>query len=351
MKKRIAFFLGSMGTGGAERVISILSNDYAKRGWTVDICVLLKNEVAYSLDDRIKIWDMSGDESLSRIQKAPYWLKKIREYVRSKNPDTVVSFAARINVLVLMSCYGLNTKIVVSERNDPKFDGRGFFTRTLTKVLYPHAYCVVFQTKRVQSYFCKKIQSKSCIIPNPIEVKTSSFNPVQTKIVTVGSLKEQKNHKMLINAFNMVLQTHPNMELYIYGEGSYRKATENCIDELGLSSKVHLMGNSTNVHEEIMDSVLFVLSSDYEGLSNALLEAMVMGLPCISTNCAGSDEYIIDGNNGILVPVGDELCMTQAINTMLDNKKLRNSCAENAKKIVDIVGKEAVLDKWRQVIE
>ena len=350
MNKRVAFFLGTMGTGGAERVISIISNEYAKRGWDSDICVLLKNEVAYELHTSTRVIDYTG-VGQSRIKRAPYWLKCIRQYVKKNNPDVIVSFAARINVLVMLACIGLKTKIVVSERNDPKSDGRGVPTRILTRLLYPHASCVVFQTERVRSYFGSRIQGNSRVIPNPIDISILAHDTDPTKIVTVGSLKEQKNHKMLIQAFGMLHESHPEMKLYIYGEGYYRPQTEAEIQKLELSKFVLLMGDSQRVHEDISDACFFVLSSDYEGLSNALLEAMCMGLPCISTDCAGSDEYIDDGENGLLTPVGDVVSFQKAMLRFIEDDQLREKCGKNAKKVKDRVGIESALNQWEEVIE
>ena len=351
MNNRVVFFLGSMGSGGAERVVSIIANDYAVRGWSVDICILLKKEVSYQLNPTINVIDMTGKENASRIKRSPAWIRKIRRYIIETNPATIVSFVARINLLVLLACAGMEKRIIISERNDPQFDGRGFLIRFFCSVLYPHAECIVFQTKRVKSYFSNAIQKKGRIIPNPIDVTVSATNTDVHKLVTVGSLKEQKNHRMLINAFKSVLKVHPEMELYIYGEGYYREETEKIIRNLGLQSKVHLCGNRANVHEAIRDALIFILSSDYEGLSNALLEAMVIGLPCISTRCAGSDEYIIDKQNGLLVDVGDEKGMTKAIISLIEDEKKRKELAVEAKKVINDVGKETALRLWREVIE
>ena len=291
MGRKIAFILGSMGRGGAERVISIISRDYAERGWDTDICLLLKNEVCYNLADTTRILDLSG-KGESRLRRAPYWLSSIRRYVKEEKPDVVVSFAARINVIVMLACLGTKTKIVLSERNDPKCDGRDPVTILLTRLLYPHSEGIVFQTARAKSCFGRKIQKKGVIIPNPIEVQVCAKDTDIHKIVNVGSLKPQKNHELLINAFSDLSDKYPHMQLYIYGEGQLRTRLEEHIKRLGMQDKIHLPGACSDVHDQIKNAAMFVLSSDYEGLSNALLEAMMMGLPCISTNCSSLPEII-----------------------------------------------------------
>lgn len=348
--KKIVFVLGSLGRGGAERVISILSRDYAEKGWETSICLLLSNRVDYSIHESTKICDFSGGNG-SRLKKLPYWLKSIRSYVKKEKPDVVVSFAARINVIVQIACLGLNQRIILSERNDPQYDGRGFITKSLTNILYPHASAIVFQTNRVKKQFGKKIQKKGVVIPNPIDVSVHTENTNIDKIVSVGRLTTQKNQKMLINAFADLLKVFPSKELWIYGDGELRKELEQQITSLGIEGKVHLPGNIPDIHEQIKDAALFVLSSDYEGLSNALLEAIVMGLPCISTNCAGADEYIIDHKNGLLVQVGDENGLSNAMIELFENNALREKCAQNAQQINDKITKHHVLELWHEAID
>lgn len=350
MKRKIMFVIGSLGRGGAERVISILSGEYAKQGWNVMVCMLLTNTVGYHIDDSIEIIDMSGTTE-SRIKRVPYWVKSIRSFVKKENPDVIVSFAARINVITMISCIGLNKKIIVSERNDPQYDGRGIITKILTKILYPFANTVVFQTQRVMSYFDRRIQNKAQIIPNPINVPVYSDNTKLNKIVTVGSLKPQKNQMLLLKSFKIVLEKYPEMTLTIYGEGACRDKLEEYIQIQDMQKNVFLPGEMDMVHEEIKDALMFVLPSDYEGLSNALLEAMMMGLPCISTNCAGSDEYILNGENGLLVQVGDREKLAEAIIKFIENDDLREKCARNARKIRDRVGLEKTLFRWHEVID
>ena len=121
---RIAFFIGHMGAGGAERVISILANDYADKGWDVDIIMLLANRVEHKLRPQIRTISLVGT-SERYTKNAMSWLVRIRSYVKNEKPDRVVSFIGRINALVLTATIGMKVPVIVSERNDPKHDGRG----------------------------------------------------------------------------------------------------------------------------------------------------------------------------------------------------------------------------------
>ena len=347
--KKISFVLGSMGRGGAERVISILSNEFANEGWITQICLLLFNRVDYELDKSTKIFDFTGGMS-SRLKRLPYWLRTIRHYVKKEKPDVIVSFAARINVLVLLATLGLRVKVIVSERNDPKHDGRGFITRLMVRLLYPFANRIIFQTKRSLQYFSKNILKKGEVIPNPISVSCYASNQKKKKIVTVGRLTKQKNQSLLIRAFANIQKDFPDYELYIYGDGEQKENLIALSESLNIGNKVHFEGNILNVHEKIADAELFVLSSDYEGLSNALLEALMMGIPCISTDCAGADEFINNDENGLLVQVGNECDLYNTMKKVLSDDLLRIKLAKNAKINSTSFEKDYVLKQWMNVI-
>lgn len=348
--KEITFILGSMGKGGAERVISILANEYANKGWHVNILMLLENRCDYKLHSNIKLVAIVNNNK-NRIQQIPLWLSEIRKHVRKHQPDKIVSFVARINILTILACIGLKVDIIISERNDPKSDGRSPLIRYATYLLYPLSKKVIFQTKWAQSCFPKNVREKSSIIYNPIITKCIAKKNKSKKIVTVGRLAEQKNHILLIDAFTTVSERYSDYTLHIFGEGNLRDLLEKKIQESDLQDRVILEGNVSNIHERISNAEMFALSSDYEGLSNALLEAMMMGLPCISTDCAGSNEVIINGFNGLLVPVKNSNSLSRAIEKLIQDKKLASQLAQNAAKDSKKFSSKDVLKQWKVIIE
>lgn len=349
-KRRIAFVIGSMGRGGAERVISILANSYAESGWEVDILCLLDSKCDYELSKSIRIVDISNSKK-SRIKNLPEWIFGLRNYIKTQNPYRIVSFIARINILTIFANIGIGKKLIISERNDPKSDGRSIGVKIATYILYPLAETIVFQTKWAKSCFPKYIREKGVIIPNPVDVGIKATKHKKNKIVAVGRLIEQKNHKLLIDAFAKVIEKYPDYELNIYGEGRLRNELTNQIHKLNLSDKIFLMGNVVDVHEKIADAKLFVLSSDYEGLSNALLEAMSMGIPCLSSNCAGSNEVIKHGVNGLLFPVKDVDALYESIIYIVENKDIACKIGENAKVSLTKYKSEVVIDDWQKTVE
>lgn len=349
-KNRIAFIIGSMRRGGAERVISILANAYAEKGWKVDIITLLDDSNEYELHTDIDI-KYIGKNDKSRMKQLPEWITEIRRYVKESKPNRVVSFIARINIITIISCIGLDQRLIISERNDPAADGRSNFIRFITNVLYPLTDKIVFQTKWAKSCFPERIQKKSIIIPNPISINFQASKKKEKMIVAVGRLEEQKNHELLIHAFKKVHDYYSDYNLYIYGEGELRNKLTNLINELGLEKSVHLPGNISNVHEKISKAEIFVLPSNYEGLSNALIEAMMMGLACISTNCAGSNEVIQSGNNGLIVPIKSEKELIKAIELLIVDTTTRVRVSQSAKNTAEEFKIGIVLKQWENIIE
>ena len=349
MEMKISFVIGSLNRGGAERVISILANHYVEKGWEVDIILLLENHVEYELDNRVKIIDFTKEGKY--IFSLPYWLKKLRLYFKLEKPDRIVSFVGRINILVLTAKLGMKIKTVVSERNDPKHDGRGGILLSYTNLIYKKANAIVFQTKYEQSCFNKSLYGISHIIPNPVSVSCLQHNTIKGKVVTAGRLADQKNQKLLIEAISRLKDEFPYVELYIYGEGALRETLEQCVKEFGVENRVYLPGNIPDLHEKISDADMFVLSSDYEGLSNALIEAMMIGLPCITTDYPGASELVQDGINGLVVPRGNVDDMVAAMRKLLLDDVARCLFARNAKSSSRQYEFSSVLTQWDAVIE
>lgn len=345
---KISFFIGGMTRGGAERVISILANHYSDLGWNVDIVLLLEDRVDYILNDDINIVNMVIKGSY--IKAAPKWLLNIRKYLKARKPDRIVSFVGRINILVLTAKLGLKIKTVISERNDPKHDGRGKLITTYGNLIYRTADCIVYQTQYEKSCFPKNLEKKSRIIVNPVSVKTQAHDTQKHCVVTAGRLLPQKNQALLIDAVSKLKDKYPDIHLTIYGDGNLKEQLESHVKRLGLEDNVNLPGNVQDLHERIASAEIFVMTSEFEGLSNALIEAMMIGLPCITTDYPGSDEVIKDGYNGLVTPRNDVRAMSEAIEKLFTNTDLKNEILVNSKTESKRYMSEEVLKKWDSVI-
>ncbi len=348
---KITFFIGHMGYGGAERVISLLANDYCRRGWDTDIVMLLSRDLAQRLEPGVRLVDLSLGGG-SYLKRAPSWLRQIRGYLKREKPDCVVSFIGRINALVLTAALGMNIPIVVSERNDPRHDGRGKGMLAFCDALYKTARAVVFQTNAEQECFSEAVKAKSVIIPNPVSTEgVSRREPEGFSVVTAGRLAEQKNQKMLMNAMALVRREIPEASCTIYGEGELRQELESYVREKGLENTVFLPGHALDIHEKIADASAFVLTSEYEGLPNALIEAMMLGIPCVTTDYTGSEEVVEDGVTGLIVPRGDAEALAKKLIALARDRELGETLGQKARQEAEKYRTENVIEQWRRVIE
>ena len=222
--------------------------------------------------------------------------------------------------------------------------------------LYPQANGFVFQTKEAQNYFKDSIKNNSVIIPNPIsdDFLNETYEPIRRKeIVAIGRLNPQKNHKLLINAFKLVHQKFPDYILKIYGKGILQEELSLQIKELYLEEAVFLMGEVEHVNQILKGAGMFVLSSNSEGMPNALMEAMAMGLPVVSTDCpCGGPRFLIqDGVNGFLTDVGNIQALANKIIILLENPQLAERFALNAMNIIEHIKPERVYNQWRDYIQ
>lgn len=352
----IVFILGTFRRGGAERVISILANDYAERGWKVTVLLLLDNSIGYKVNKNIEFIDLTAggysSSMLRKLLRIPYWVWMIRKCICTKNPKNILAFTGNIATLTLVSLLGTNRKIIVSERIDPKQRKKFFLEALLRNRTWGGIHCkaIVFQTEYAKKCYPIPIMKKSIVIGNPVEINSERKDEVR-KIVSVGRLSTQKNHELLIRAFYHINKKHKDFKLIIYGEGPLRDDLESLIEELHLESAVYLPGNVLDIHEQIADAMIFVLPSRFEGLSNALLEAMILGLPCVVSNINGIEEVIEDGRNGLIFQSDSIDDLVEKIDFLICNKNMRDWLSENGKKIKERYGKDNIMKEWFEILD
>ena len=353
---KIIFFIGRMAAGGgAEKVMAMLANHFVDKGWDVDIVLLLGNEVDknhHQLDERINIIDYSPSQNCSYLINLFRWVIHIRRLVKKQQPDLMVSFFGRINALVLTSTLGLNIPIIVSERNDPRHDNRGKVMLNYCNLIYRRARTIVYQTKYEQSCFSSVHLSKSHIIPNPIKL-VDIYNAKIDKnlIINVGRLQKHKNQEMLINAVRLVKERVPSVKCQIFGEGITHDYLQGLIDDCKLQDTVTLEGKKGNILDYVSSGYVFVTTSNYEGLSNALMEAMMLGKICITTDYEGADDLIDNGINGIIVPRNDVMRLSKVLIDILSDTTGKYSVlGENARKTMMKYESSEIMSKWDKLI-
>lgn len=352
---KLVFITPGMTFGGAERVISVLSNIWCDMGHDVSIFITSSDKPSvYKLNKKVKVeyYDDYRVDGVSHFKL----ISSIRDFVDKENPDCVLSFMNDVCAYTILSLIGKKIPIIYSERNDPNKTNQSKVDKIFRKIVELGASHIVFQTEGAKQCYSKKVQRKSSIILNPVELsriperKKEDIN--YSEIVTVARLEQQKNQELLIDAFNLVCKKHQDIVLKIYGEGSLKNKLQNKIHELGLNDKVLLMGAKQDVLEWIKESYCFVLTSDFEGLPNSLIEAMCMGIPCISTDCSpGGARQLLGDDRGLIVPCRDKERLAEAINMYLEQRDIAMQYGEEAYKLRDKIESYTVAKEWINLIE
>ena len=363
---KILFCIDGMTKGGAERVISNLSNYLIKGDNEVEILTVFKSEIEYNLDSNINISSLENNyidlhkpnKKRGNISKLFMFIKRaniMKKKLKKINPDIIISFLPYTSFLVLKNANKIKKPIIVSVRNDPKEEYKSKVYNLFMRKLYPKASGFVFQTEDAKEYFKDIISVKTKIIPNPLNPLFMDVYKGKRKkeIVSVGRLCTQKNHKMLIEAFSKIHNKYPDYKLIIYGEGDLRESLENLIKEKHLENRSFLPGIENDIKSKIYNSSLFILSSNYEGMPNALMEAMALGLPVISTDCpCGGPKFLIDkGKNGILVKVGDIDDLANKMEMILENETFAGKLGESASKISEKLNPSKINNEWYEFIK
>lgn len=331
--RKIVIITKSMFAGGAERVIAQLANYFVCKNIDCTIITTDKDQILYNLSEQIHTYEIGLKNSNKLIDRIMRY-SLIRQIVKKINPDVVLTMPEDTGIYVILGLLGTSIPVVVSERNNPWVMPDKKITRFLRRIMYPFAAGIIFQTKMAQSFFPKYLQKKSVILDNPVDesrIPRKYCGERRKVFVSAGRLDEQKNFAILIKAFSEFIKIRSDYELLIYGEGNLRADLEKLITYNNMDGLIKLPGRNNNLLDEIKDCAAFILSSNYEGMPNVLLEAMCMGMPVISTDCpsGGPKSLINDNFNGILVPVNNVERLLDAMLRITDDK-LAKRLGDNA---------------------
>jgi len=343
------FITASMVGGGTERVISILANHFAREGEDVTILMTANDKLDYTLDKNVKINLITSNTGKSVIKR----INRIRvlRSLYTQNKDAVFySFGTETNLFSILASLGKKVNLVLSERSDPN----QCTFKLLRDSIYFFGAKFVFQTEQARQCFSKRIQDRGVVISNPLRDDIPDCYKGERKktIVAVGRLIPVKNYPLLIRAFAMLHSEYPDYQLQIFGQGEELEKLQELTKQLDVQRDVCFCGFTENVLEQIKTAGMYVLSSDYEGVSNSLLEAMALGVPVIATDCpiGGATSLIQNGENGLLIPVGDENSLYESMKRYAKHIAFADKCGQNAAKVRNENETTRIAKLWKDCI-
>lgn len=356
---RLTLVISSLQCGGAERVMTTMANYWATKDWDITLLTMDDGRMSpfFDLDSRIRHIPLA----LARISRTPLAAIKnnakrisvLRCAIRASRPEAVISFVDKMNVTTLLATYGLAVPVIVSEHSDPFKNSPGKIWERLRLLTYSWANLIVVLSQSALEYFSPAVRSRTRIIPNPI-VMPAGYREQGSKetakcLLAMGRLVHLKGFDLLLRAFALIKDKHPDWTLTILGEGPSRSELELLRERLGLEDRVALPGKVTDPHKFLREASLFVMPSRYEGFPMALCEAMAAGLPVICTDC--SNAGIVRGSvDGLLVPIENVEALSRTMDILMADDAQRERLASRAPEVVERFGIERVMHLWEEAL-
>lgn len=347
--------------GGGERVYCSWANIFAdKLGYDVTIVSLENwNKPFYKLSPKVKIVSLKlrpphfyknpAKRKRQMIVKYLFDKSTIERHVNDNNYDIILGIALNINLLIAK----INGPFIKIATEHSEFYAPNKLLRWVRNRLYSHFDALTVLNSADYKLF-SKYNGNSHVMLNPVEALKSSPSPSSLDnqlIISVGSLSPQKNQVDLISMMDILTKEFPNWKLRIYGEGPLKEFLTDRINSLHLDNVVELAGVTHDVQSSIREGSIFVLSSEIEGFGLVLIEAMSVGLPCVSYKTAGPEMLIDSGKNGILVPKSDVLKLYEAVKTLIENRSLRQRIGSSGLNSIQQYHPDRVAIAWQKLFE
>lgn len=350
--KKIVFFIGSLGGGGAERVTIQLADYFCNKGYEVYFLIFSKENSNYTINKNIIITYLPV--SYHKIADIIRKIKFIKKYLLDICPEYIISLGLGHQYIFLSNTIN-KYRYILSERNSPIDFYKHWYERFFNQYCFERAYKVVFQTIDAQRYYNKKIQEKSEIIFNPVTSKIlDAYDGIRDKrIVFVGRLDPQKNVYLLLDAFTKFHKKYKDFILDIYGKGELEEELKKYCKKNKINDYVKFNGVVGNVYEKMLKASMYISSSDYEGMSNSMLEALAMGIPSICTDCpiGGAHMVIQNNENGILVPINNIEKMTEAMLKIVEDEQFAMKLSINSRKLREHLDAQFICKQWEELME
>ena len=353
---KITIFISGVTGGGAEKVACTIASYMVSKGHEVDLLTMTDEEATYLLDNRVSRYCLLKEkERKNFFVNNTIRLVRLVKYLLLNRRDAYLAMLPTNIITILSMSFLTSAKVIAAERANPASYNESKQKKLIA--LASKADGWAFQTIEQKKWYEAHCRLKKTIVIsnaiNPDVLKQHTSAGQHKTIVTAGRLTNQKNHKLLIDAFSKIADKYKDYNLVIYGEGPNRTKLTEQITNLKLSNRILLPGYSPNVMLNVGQASMFVLSSDFEGMPNALMEAMALGVPSISTDCAGGcARYLINnGINGLLVPVNDVAALVAAMDRVLSDKEFAKQLGNESHKLCETLAPNVIYGQWEKYIK
>ena len=357
--KTLLIVTGGLGSGGLERISCFVANKFVEKGWRVVIATLLSRETKESVfqllnQDVVVIpFPKSYEPVLHKKKAIPTWLKMISRITKEYCPDSILAMTFKVGSLVSFAAPRYAKRVVVREISDPKSKVRNQFVNWITEVMCRKCKGIIFQTNWERACYHKWIQRKGRVIPNPVSISLDSRGTYsKRRFFTLSRLLvNQKRQDVLISGFKNFHKSHPDYSLDIFGKGEDESLIRKMIEEAGAADYINIVPPVPNVHSIVKDYRGFVMTSDYEGMSNALLECYSLGIPCISSDWPGVEDIVTHEFDGLLYRRQNIEELSECLKRLADDDKLCTKLAKNALKGAARFEQEMIITEYCEMIE
>ncbi|NFA43043.1 glycosyltransferase family 4 protein [Clostridium botulinum] len=367
------------GMGGTVKTTVNTVNYLVNNGYNVEVISLRRTskEPLFKIDKKVKVTPLMDVRRGYLYSKNSIFFKKlikkcllsIPSLFMDKNEDLYKMFSLfsdiklvsklrkiKVGVVVttipslnIISTRVLRKNVIKIGQEHKPYDAHHKELQNRIKCNYDKLDVLTCLTDRDYNYY-KNLNKNVFKIENGINLEPQKAKLDNKCIISAGRFSNEKGFDMLLEAFSIVVKKHPDWKLVIFGEGKEKEKLKSIIIDKCIYNNVMLMPKSNKLSEEMLEASMYVLSSRYESFGMVLLEAMTLGIPCVSYDCAGPKEIIKDGEDGILVPEGDIEALAEGINNLIEDKNLRKNLGDKAKKDISRYSLEKIGDKWRYIL-
>lgn len=351
---RIIFVSGDLCDGGAQRVMSVIANELADLGHDVHLFIFSRSNHDYTVNSKVKLFSLCNSYDDYKKTGHIWRLVKLRRYIKYNKPDVGIGFLQG-GYALFFAALGMSFPKIASARVAPSHiaEKKGIYS-FINRIWFKHADSIVLQNNEQMEQALHYKWRNCSVIENPLSLEAlgsciCEYSNECYKFIMAGRLTNQKNYPMVISAMQRIKKDYSGISVDIFGQGCLFYSLKNEIEAAGLSDSIHLRGWCDSIVSQLISHDAYILTSNYEGMPNSLMEAMCVGLPCISTACeTGPRELIRESVNGFLIEKDDSKALEDKMRFLINSsKEKRSEIGKNARKdMIDQFNPHAIAKKW-----